>query len=144
MSVKTFCFLIFLPVLISLANDVYLSFYAETRSVIAQPENALEAVQQVDVQKFRMADFGYSMNYYAPDLLENLRNSTNPETWSQYISPVMQQSGTIVFLVPALLIYSYLIFAWAFGIWPHHYARGSKARTYGKPSKGGMKYKRRG
>lgn len=98
-GIRILCVLLLLPALAALGHDAW-RYYEE-------PEFG-----------FQLSDVGYLLNEYAPDYLKILYDGTDPESWEQYVLPLLEQTTAIVAATPAILTYIALVVLWLFGLWP--------------------------
>ncbi|MCB9988042.1 MAG: hypothetical protein H6868_01765 [Rhodospirillales bacterium] len=131
------CFLLALPFLAVLGHDVYIAY------------GRAEEDYMMILETFQWSDLGWLWVQYAPDSYDWVKASLNPAVWEGVVGPLLEQTAALVFAVPALVVYVYLIVAKLVGLWPYNgdaaLARKSKGnyafdRT-DKP-KGSFKYKR--
>lgn len=111
-GIKLFCFLLLLPFLAAIGHDLYAAYYSDPEKVAK-----LEALD-IDPQSYQVSDAGYLLVHYAPKFYEDARLTVGEETWVKYLDPILKQYTFVVALIPAVIFYLYLLFAFVLGIPP--------------------------
>jgi hypothetical protein len=138
-GLKTWCFILLLPVLAALAHDFYAS-YANT----PEKRTELEALQ-VEPEGFMTSDLGYLFVTYARDQFDAAREGMDPVLWDSFINPVLELPTFVVAGIPALVFFAYLLIAWPLGLKPfdsRHQTKANKLDRFGKKA-GGYKFTRK-
>jgi len=139
-GVKTWCFVLLLPILLALGHDFYAS-YANTPEKVEQLES-----MAVEPEGFMISDLGYLFFTYTPEGFDAAKAATDPAIWDSFINPVLELPTYVVVGIPAMVFFIYLSIAWIFGLSP--FERGStkkadKLDRFGKSKSSGFKYNRK-
>jgi len=122
-NVKIVCFLLLIPFFAAIGHDLYLAYFDDPAKVAK-----IEALQ-IDPKDYQVSDAGYLLKEYAPGFYDSARQSIGEETWLRYIDPVLQQYTFVVALVPAVLFYLYLLFAFVLGLPPFATGKYNKGKA---------------
>lgn len=111
------CFFLALPPLAVLGHDLYMAYGEE-----------------IDLtQPFKQSDLGWLWVTYQPETYNWARGQASPETWEEYVSPVLRQKALTVTAAPALAVYPLLVVLRIIGLWPFSgsglLARGRKVKS---------------
>lgn len=121
-GIKLFCFLLLIPFFAAIGHDVYVAYYSDPAKVAK-----LEALD-IDPQDYQVSDAGYLLLQYAPNFYEDARVTVGEEKWVKYFDPILEQYTFVVALVPAVLFYLYLLFAFVLGIPPFSSGKFNRAK----------------
>ena len=109
---KTILVILLIPFLLGLGHDIYFNYFSNDEKV--QEIKAL----RFNPDKFLISDAGWVFNEYAPNFMQSLRDSAEPQTWRKRIDPILQLPTMIVGLIPWAIAVMYLLIAYILGIWP--------------------------
>ncbi len=85
-------FLLALPILGALGHDIYITYHAKD----------FDAVLAGGIKPMKFSDVGYLFTHYIPDFYTWIKDNVSPETWTGIITPVFEQSSSLVAAVPFL------------------------------------------
>ena len=129
------CFLLALPCMAVVGHDIYFTYLRMERDHITFPE------------ALQWSDLGWLWVEYAPKSYDWVHNSVNPAMWETAFLPLLEQSAVVVALIPAIVVYAYLLAARFTRLWPFADAVKKSAGKYAfervDQHKGKMKYKRK-
>jgi len=111
-GIKLLCFLLLFPFFAAIGHDIYSAYYSDPDKVAK-----LEALD-IDPKDYQVSDAGYMLLQYAPEFYEESRMAIGEQSWMRYIDPVLKQYTFVVALIPAVLFYLYLLFAFVLGMPP--------------------------
>jgi len=140
-SIKFWCFLVLLPFFMAVGHDIYANY-------LSSPEKQMRLESfQIDPKSYQGSDLGYIFVKYVPNEYRAVRDLIGEDTWGKYFEPVLRQYTFVVCLVPAMLFFTWLLFARIFDIWPFTpsapVARRMPGSSLKQEDKMEFKYKRR-
>ena len=86
-------FLLALPILGALGHDIYITYYAKD----------FDEVIAGGVKPMKFSDVGYLFTHYAPDFYNWIKDNVSPKTWKDIITPILEQSSSLIAAVPFLV-----------------------------------------
>ncbi len=111
-SLKILCFLLLIPFLAAIGHDLYANYGRDPEA------QAKLTALEIDPKSYKSSDFGYIFTHYTPKQYEVVRAKVSDRNWNAYIKPILSQYTFVIALIPAALLYTYLILARIIGLPP--------------------------
>lgn len=122
-GVKTFLFILIIPLLLAVSHDVYLNYLSNSDKI------EQIASMSVSPDEFQMTELGWVWLEYSEESYALVKESVSEKTWAKYIGPTLNMKTIIVSAAPIPIGLFLTLFAWVLGIWPFAHVHKPKKKV---------------